>query len=329
MARRLSRILVDVDPSAPAHPALAQAVDLAARIDARVTAVAVLEDVPRRARAFVTAQVEDDLVAHIEEQLAEAIAGAGDAVPVKAEVLRGKHASTVIAAAVTGKADLLMRSHGVRAEGRPMPFGPIDMNLLRHCPCPVWIVEAEVGKRIRRILAAVNANRNEQNQQPLNRRIVELALLLAEAEDAKLTVLESWEVFGEELLRPRLEPGEVRDFLAESRDHAAGDLSAFLEPFGDRLQGASVELLRGEPSEVIPAYVAEHDVDLVVMGTVARTGIAGLLMGNTAERVLRRLHGSVVAVKPPGFVDPATAHLAPTPRTAKQSRSRRGTGRKR
>jgi nucleotide-binding universal stress UspA family protein len=172
-------------------------------------------------------------------------------------------------------------------------------------------VEARVGKSIRRVLAAVNANRGEHNQQPLNRRIVELALGLSEAEDAGLTILEVWSVFGEALLRPRLADDEVRSFLEESRDHAAGDLSDFLGPFGDRLQGTSIELLRGEPEDVIPAYVAEHEIDLVVMGTVARTGIAGLLMGNTAERVLRRLHGSVVAVKPPGFVDQITAQRKP------------------
>jgi hypothetical protein len=40
------------------------------------------------------------------------------------------------------------------------------------------------------------------------------------------------------------------------------------------------------------------------MGTVARTGIAGLVMGNTAERVLQRLRGSVLAVKPAGFRTP-------------------------
>jgi nucleotide-binding universal stress UspA family protein len=40
------------------------------------------------------------------------------------------------------------------------------------------------------------------------------------------------------------------------------------------------------------------------MGTVARTGIAGLVMGNTAERTLQRLRGSVFAVKPPGFQTP-------------------------
>jgi nucleotide-binding universal stress UspA family protein len=47
-----------------------------------------------------------------------------------------------------------------------------------------------------------------------------------------------------------------------------------------------------------------NGIDLVVMGTVARSGIRGLVMGNTAERVLQRLRGSVLAVKPPGFVSP-------------------------
>jgi hypothetical protein len=40
------------------------------------------------------------------------------------------------------------------------------------------------------------------------------------------------------------------------------------------------------------------------MGTVARTGIAGLLIGNTAEAILEQVQCSVLAVKPPGFVSP-------------------------
>jgi nucleotide-binding universal stress UspA family protein len=42
------------------------------------------------------------------------------------------------------------------------------------------------------------------------------------------------------------------------------------------------------------------------MGTVARGGIAGLLIGNTAERMLRKLPCSVLAVKPEGFVCPVS-----------------------
>jgi nucleotide-binding universal stress UspA family protein len=43
------------------------------------------------------------------------------------------------------------------------------------------------------------------------------------------------------------------------------------------------------------------------MGTVARTGIKGLLIGNTAERVLQRLRVSVLATKPAGFTSPVEA----------------------
>jgi len=42
------------------------------------------------------------------------------------------------------------------------------------------------------------------------------------------------------------------------------------------------------------------------MGTVARTGMPGLLIGNTAEGVLNEIDYSVLAVKPPGFVTPVT-----------------------
>jgi nucleotide-binding universal stress UspA family protein len=40
------------------------------------------------------------------------------------------------------------------------------------------------------------------------------------------------------------------------------------------------------------------------MGTVARTGISGFFIGNTAEDVLNQVNCSVMAVKPEGFVTP-------------------------
>jgi nucleotide-binding universal stress UspA family protein len=42
------------------------------------------------------------------------------------------------------------------------------------------------------------------------------------------------------------------------------------------------------------------------MGTIARTGISGFIMGNTAETILNRLDCSVLAIKPPGFETPIT-----------------------
>jgi nucleotide-binding universal stress UspA family protein len=40
------------------------------------------------------------------------------------------------------------------------------------------------------------------------------------------------------------------------------------------------------------------------MGTLGRSGIPGLFIGNTAEEVLQNTRSSILAVKPPGFVSP-------------------------
>jgi len=55
---------------------------------------------------------------------------------------------------------------------------------------------------------------------------------------------------------------------------------------------------------VIAPLAAELWADLVVMGTVARTGISGLIIGNTAEAILDQLTCSVLAIKPPGVKTP-------------------------
>jgi nucleotide-binding universal stress UspA family protein len=91
------------------------------------------------------------------------------------------------------------------------------------------------------------------------------------------------------------------------REQTAADLEALVQSFGGRLPGFRAIHLPGAPEDVIPAFAAEQALDLLVMGTVARTGVAGFFIGNTAERVLRNLPCSVLAVKPDGFVCPVGA----------------------
>ena len=54
----------------------------------------------------------------------------------------------------------------------------------------------------------------------------------------------------------------------------------------------------------IPNLVKRIDADIIVMGTVARTGIPGFFMGNTAETILNQINCSVLAIKPRGFKTP-------------------------
>ncbi len=64
--------------------------------------------------------------------------------------------------------------------------------------------------------------------------------------------------------------------------------------------------MKGTASKAITSFSEAVEADLIVIGTVGRTGIPGLIIGNTAENVLQTTSASVLAVKPSGFVSPVT-----------------------
>jgi universal stress protein E len=299
----LASILVDIDAVAADHPALERAVRLAARCGARVKIVDVLPRVPAGVRHFVTPDLEKELIDHRRGRLS-AIAESVQGVSVTTELLRGRPGIALIQDVIRFGHDLLVRSHGRELAEGSKPFGAIDMELLRQCPCPVWLIGRGSPSARWRILAAIHANPSDAAEQELNGTILNWALTLKAFGDAELTLLQAWTPYGASLLRSRMSPDEFTEFIETARRTEDEALSGFVAPFKDRLTDVAVELVEGEPEDAIARFVESHGIDTVVMGTVARTGIAGLVMGNTAERVLQRLRGSVLAVKPPGFESP-------------------------
>ena len=63
-------------------------------------------------------------------------------------------------------------------------------------------------------------------------------------------------------------------------------------------------IVEGRASDVIAQVAERTRAGVVVMGTLARAGLPGLIIGNTAERLLSYLDASIIAVKPPGFTSP-------------------------
>ncbi len=90
--------------------------------------------------------------------------------------------------------------------------------------------------------------------------------------------------------------------MAEFRAQVREALRELLAPFDIPLDDRRVHLLNGAAGQVIPRLVARDRFDLLVMGTIARAGVPGLLIGNTAERMLGEANCSVLAIKPRGFV---------------------------
>jgi nucleotide-binding universal stress UspA family protein len=225
---------------------------------------------------------------------------------MQTEILHGRPATALIREVLRSGHDLLIRAHA-RDAAVPRPrYGAIDMELFRQCPCPVWAAWAGSRTRPQRLLVAVNAAAEEVEEQALNRKIVEIALAIA-PESASVVLLQAWTAFAEEILRSHSTAEQLAAYVEAAERRARGALDNLTATLPRGTARFRVEMLKGHPEEVIPQFVVSEGIDLVVMGTVARTGIAGLLIGNTAERLLQRLITSVLAVKPDGFVSPVRA----------------------
>ncbi len=177
--------------------------------------------------------------------------------------------------------------------------------LLRKSPCPVWVIRpARVATD--RILVAIDPNPAEE---ALNRRILELAATMAAgSEHPRVHVVHAWELYGEATLRsPDFQGSSVIDLEELSRrqeDVVRAAMDDLLKNVHADATQWVLHVEKGEPVAVLTKVIDDENVDLLVIGTVARSGVSGLVMGNTAERVLDAVSCGVLAVKPPGFTSP-------------------------
>jgi nucleotide-binding universal stress UspA family protein len=76
------------------------------------------------------------------------------------------------------------------------------------------------------------------------------------------------------------------------------EATAFVENAG-KTANVEVEsaILRGSPAEEILGFAERNDIDLIVMGTLGRTGIKGYLIGSVAEKVVRHSKKPVLVVR--------------------------------
>ena len=181
--------------------------------------------------------------------------------------------------------------------------------LLRKCPCPVWVIRP-TRARTQRVLAAVNPDPDEAD---LNRTILELASSMVERFGGELHLIHAWEFYGEAMMRSsafvRTTSADLDRFILEERDTRARALTDLLTATGLDDAAWKIHLEKGRPEDRVPQVVAKSRINLLVMGTLARTGVSGVLIGNTAERILDQVRCSVVAVKPPGFTSPLASSL--------------------
>ena len=292
--KRFRKILLYVDAAQGDSAAFRRAVRLCERTGAKLTLLAVVPELsvylryPQLSYPSLDATLEEDAGRALGKLTAEARERGVD---VSTALRRGKAFLEIAKEALASQSGLVMlTAEDESSLGRSTSTA---MQLFRVCPCPVWAVRPKHAGPYRRILAAVDPGAPKPEKRDLNLEILDLALSLGEIENARVDALHAWqaELAGDEL---RAQIGEA----------ARESLEELLTPYASSLPPENVHLVEGNPPSAISSFVEENGVDLLVMGTVVRTGVAGFLIGNTAERALSKVDCSVLALKPEGFVSP-------------------------
>lgn len=320
--QRFKNILCVVVPDAENEAALERAAALSENNQARLMVVEVTDKIPPDLKLVDRTLFSEDFqaksVAEHQKGLQELVAPWNRDIEIQTKVLVGIPFLEIIREVLRNGRDLVIKA----AESGGLldrVFGSDDMHLLRKCPCPVWLVKSKSPKAYQRILAAVDVNdyyppEELNTRHLLNLQILEMASSLALSEFAQLHVVHVWDAVGEMVINSvfyNTSEGEVAAYVEQVRRRNAANLDALMRGVTSNI-GRDVSdylrpkthLIKGSPRKEVPVFAKEIKADLVIMGTVARTGIPGFIMGNTAETILSQLDCSILTIKPPGFATP-------------------------
>ncbi len=322
--KRFKDILCVLEPAKTCKPALERAVTLAENNQASLTVVGLVERVTAGIGmpdgGPISARLQDALVQAREQELEPLVAPYRKRADIRTKVLKGVPFLEVVREVLRGGQDLLVKTPE-DPDWFDRVFGSNDMHLLRKCPCPVWLIKSSAPQTYRCVLAAVDVDEAYPPaeigaRRVLNRHILEMASSLALSEFAELHVVHVWDAVGESAMRGaflRTPEEEVDAYVQQVRRHHERALKDLMQEVTGKLGKEAAgylkprtHLVKGWARKEIPALAREIGAELVVMGTVARTGIPGFIMGNTAETILSQLDSSVLAIKPPGFATPVT-----------------------
>lgn len=309
MQRFKNILLVTSDPSQP-DAAFTRALQLARQNEARLTIVSVVDSLPSTTRWLPALSLEEleevaiDTRYELLEQLITPLQERGQDVSVR--VLCGIPFLEIIQQVLRAEHDLVVIGTDQEEQERHQ-FGSTTLHLLRKSPCPVWVVPLDRPPRYARILAVVDMKQGLEESQRVNQTVLELATSLAAMDDSELHIVHPWSLYGEEALwgrRLRLPPEEVRLIVEEARSLRLAWLDDLLEEQNLGSVRHHVHLIKGESARVVTQLAADLRAEVMVLGTVERSDIPGLLISDTAEEILRSADCSVIGVKPPGFKSP-------------------------
>lgn len=305
-------VLITVDIESDIDAMISLAGRLATTTGAKFSVLGVAPDFPaqvfRNSRISKTArhltgQVVDALKEKVERLAGVLPAGTGSS------VVSGRLVEEVAKAVLINHADLVMKAASITAGEKGPMFGSIDKRLIRNCPAPVWVVRPDIGEKFDRIAVAIDRHdvySDSDKRRDLSLSLLDHAAKLASFFDIKnIDVVYAWDAVGADMMRSTragLTAPEAEEYMKECEQDNMAWMRDFIETASQRHDASSPafvpHLVFGRPRQTLVSKVHDMKADVLILGTIARSGALGFLIGNTAEDVLDRVECSVMAIKP-------------------------------
>lgn len=262
----LNKIFVIVDPTVDDQPAFERALQSAQMTGTRLHLYACL---PESEPGETSEQAGRQMAALLESKLKRCEDAGVEAVQ---EVEWGNDWSQqAVRAAARSSASMVFKNSfehsDVQRDMRPTS----DFTLLRLSPCPVLLVKNIRDWGHRRVLAAINTESTDEAHVKLNHLIISFAQNFTEAygSDAHF----------------------VNAYHDSNHPPDEAELSATCGAPPEH-----VHAIKGPAAPVISELAETIEADLIIIGTVGRSGIKGQVVGNTSEKVLDHTGADVLVV---------------------------------
>ncbi|NMP31466.1 universal stress protein UspE [Thalassotalea sp. M1531] len=300
-------ILVVIDPTTDEQKALGRAIDLSIKTNAKLTAFLSIFDFSYEMTTMLSSDEREsmrqtvikDRKVWIEERI-KALGAQDKGIDVKV-IWHNRPFEAVIDQVLNSNHDIVVKGTHEHDKLKSVIFTPTDWHLLRKCPCPLLLVKDHSWPANGNILAAVNVGSDEHEHQSLNEIITKEAKHLANVINANVHLVNSFPGTPVNIAIeiPEFDASQYNDTMLKHHQDA---MAEHAEKYGINKEHTYVK--EGLPEDVIESLSQKLDAELVILGTIGRTGLSAALIGNTAEHVIDKLNCDVLALKPADYISP-------------------------
>ena len=300
-------ILVVIDPTTDDQKALKRAIELASKTQSTLTAFLSIFDFSYEMTTMLSSEEREAMRQSVIKDREQWLADLAKNMPhqginIQYKVIwHNRPFEAIIEEVIAKKHDLVIKGTHQHDKLKSVIFTPTDWHILRKCPCPVLLVKDHSWPENGNIVAALNMGSDEEEHQSLNNIITTTASKIAKILNGNVHLVNSYPGTPVNIAIeiPEFDASEYNESMLQHHQQSMDEHAKIYNIAKER-----TFVQEGLPETVIESVSEQLDAELVVLGTIGRTGISAALIGNTAEHVIDRLKCDVLALKPEGYVSP-------------------------